>query len=286
MTVRIQGNPLNSMNTPCFGGLLAAATLAGTPASATILITANLFQSRDYFGTPGNSYYAFVMPSTDEAGIQSLTLANANWSLAGSPTVGVSATWYNWSDLFGALEQNPWTLTVDRGATVEEYTFSLSVLDPVVPAGARVTAPDHGAVNVPLDASFHWSRNDPADAFDSVGVDLRATWFSRATHPGWAPDTPDSWSAPAPMAPGTWHNFVVQYRREAGPDEFSMSAPLDAAGNALPGGFALDVIVNDEASTRFTTTFATAVPEPRAWAALTGLGLAALAAGRMHRRVK
>lgn len=274
------------MNTCIPGRLAVLACFSALPAPATIFITADLFQSRDYFGTPGNSYYAFVLPTTDEGGIRSLTLQNANRTLAGSLGGGASATWYNWSGLFGALEQNPWTLTVDRGTAIEEYTFNLSVLDPVVPAGAQVTAPDHGAVDVPLDAGFEWLRNDPSDAYDTVGVDLRATWFSRATHPGRAPDSPGSWSSPVPMAPGTWHNFVVQYRREAGPGEFSMSDPLDSAGNPLPDGFAFEITFNDEASTRFTTASAAAVPEPQAWAALTGLGLATLAARRMLRRAR
>jgi hypothetical protein len=256
--------------TPACLSLVASAVL---PATANVFIEANLFQSHEYFGTDGTSYYAFFSAGTDDPNIESISLVNANGSLTGGSGGAGSGLWTDWDGLFGALEQNPWTMTIDYGDTEETYTFNVSVVDPTLPGGVQVTNPLDGATDVAPDVEFKWQRNSPITSFDSMGVDVVPNWSSRPTYPELPPDTDTTWSSHGGLAGGEQH-FVVQYRRTTEFFEYEMTTPMDGSGNSL-ADFSYSFVMNDEASALFT-----AVPEPETWASLAALGLAGLALAR------
>lgn len=267
---------------PRFPALLAALTLPGClPAGATITLTMDLFQSRNHFGFEGTSYYAFVTPTTDELDVVSITVRNAGLTIGGTLNGGSSsANWTTWDALFLALSTGPWTMSIIRETEIEEVNFNISVLAPDLPGGVQIVSPPNGAADVPLDPEFRWLRHDPGDLFDSVGVDLRRAAQGRLTFPPVEPAEPDSWSPSQPLQTGTPYLFVVQYRRAAEAGEFGVSPPMQWGTTPSPGEFAFEFFLNDEGTTRFTTTMLTVVPEPGAGALLL-LGLAVL--GRRRR---
>lgn len=267
----------------CAGLLIGGASIVAAP--GFIFIEANLFNSTDYFGGSGNQAYGWINLSIDDAEIVSAEISSPSGGITGGTEGSASNTYSSFEDLRSEIQSGPWTLTVGRNTGEGEpvmttYQFNVNIAGLTAPESFSILSPANGSIDVPHGPTlFQWSP--PSDVYSTQGVDLndvtgsmgRSSYATIGIGPGH-----DGYLHGLPgLDEGRRYHFFVQYSQDVtGFPDVSISTPVDAFSNELDFGYSIGL--HNEATTVFTT-----VPEPAAWMALTGVGMAALMGIRLRR---
>lgn len=250
-----------------------------------MFIEANLFATRDHFGTPGTGAYGFFNLSLDEGQYVSANLSSPSGLITSSASSASSSSFLSFEALRDEIQAGSWTLTLgrDEGGTEPEFTtyqFFVDVSGLDAPESFSIVNPANGASDVSSGPIvFEW--NKPSDVFSSQGVDLTDVTDlmsrpTRATIEIGPNDSTFDYGAPG-LNPGRQYLFLVQYSKDVTSD-VSISTPLDEFSNPLVD-FSYSLGLNNEAEAVFTT-----VPEPAAWTLISGVVLAGWTwARRSHR---